>query len=86
MKLNAAKCDYMVFSRSEEDFATRLTINDTKLDRVSESQLLGVWISDDLSWSRNCTEICKKAYSRLPMLTRLKYAGVNMYIRSVTEY
>ena len=39
MKLNAAKCDYMVFSRSEEDFATRLTINDTKLNRVSESKI-----------------------------------------------
>ena len=29
MKLNAAKCEYMIFSRSEEDFATRLVINDT---------------------------------------------------------
>ena len=56
---------------------------------------LGVWISDDLSWSRNCTEICKQAYSRLSILTRLKYVGVNaddlihvyiLYIRSVTEY
>ena len=95
MKLNAAKCDDMIFSRSEENFATRLTINSKKLDRVTESKLLGVWISDDLSWSRNCTEICKQAYSRLPMLTRLKYVGAKMedlidvyvlYIRSVTEY
>ena len=56
---------------------------------------MGLWISDDLSWSNNCTERCKKAYSRLPMLTRLKNVGVNMddlidvyvlNIRSVTEY
>ena len=95
MKLNPAKSNYMIFSRSEEKFATRLTINQTKLDRVKESKLLGVWLRDDLSWSRNCTEICKQAYSRLPMLTRLKYVGVNtddlihiyiLYIRSVTEY
>ena len=59
MRLNAGKCDYMIFSRSEEDFATRLTVNGYKLDRVSVSKILGVWISDDLSWSRNSTEICK---------------------------
>ena len=64
-KLNANKCDYMIFSRSEQDFSTRLTINGTKLDRAEVSKILGVWISDDLSWSRHCTEICKQAYSRL---------------------
>ena len=95
MKLNAGKCDYMIFSRSREDFATRLKVNGAKLDRVSVSKLLGVWISDDLSWSRNSTEICKQAYSRLSMLTRLKYVGVKtedlidvyvLYIRGVTEF
>ena len=95
MKLNAAKCEYMVFSRSEENFATRLAINGTNLDRVHVSKILGVWISDDLSWSRNSAEICKQAYSRLSMITRLKYVGAKtedlldiyiLYIRSVTEY
>ena len=51
MKLNAGKCDYMIFSRSEEDFATRLKVNGAKLERVSVSKLLGVWIRDDLPWS-----------------------------------
>ena len=95
MKLNAGKCDYRIFSRSREDFATRLKVNGAKLDRVSVSKLLGVWINDDLSWSRNSTEICNQAYTRLSMLTRLKYVGVKtedlldvyvLYIRSVTEY
>ena len=85
----------MIFSRSEQDFSTRLTVNGTKLERVEVSKILGLYISDDLSWSRNCTEICKQAYSRLSMLTRLKYVGVPMddliqvyvlYIRSLTEY
>ena len=48
-------------------------------------------ISDDLSWSKNCV----RAYSRLSMLTKLKYVGVKtedlidvylLYIRSITEY
>ena len=52
-------------------------------------------MSDDLSWSRNCQEICIKAYSRLTMLTKLKYVGTSiedlidiyiLYIRSVVEY
>ena len=57
MKLNAAKYEYMIFGTSEEDFATRLVINDTKLDRVNVAKTLGVWISDDLSWARHVTEI-----------------------------
>ena len=60
MKLNQAKCNYMVFSRSKSKFATRLKIDDKAIDRVSVSKLLGIWISDDMSWSRNTQEICKK--------------------------
>jgi hypothetical protein len=95
MMLNESKCNYMIISRSETDFATRLTINNTKLDQISVTKLLGVWISDDMSWSRNCKEISIKAYSRLTMLTKLKYVGVctedlidvyKLFIRSCVEY
>ena len=95
MKLNEEKCKYMAFSRSESKFATRLKINDVNLERVSETKLLGVWISDDLSWTKNCKEICVRAFSRLSMITKLKYVGTSiedlidvyvLYIRSVAEY
>ena len=95
MKLNEAKCHYMIFTRSKTDFTTRLKVNEQKIDRKSICKLLGVWISEDLSWSQNCQQICKKAYSRLSMLTKLKYAGVSvedllniyiLFIRSVAEY
>ena len=95
MKLNEAKCKYMVFSRSKARFATRLTINNTNLEKINVMKILGIWISEDLSWSRNCQEICQKAYSRLSMITKLKYVGVCLedlldiyilFIRSVTEY
>ena len=52
----------MICSRSEEDFATRLTVNETKLDRVNVSKILGVWVRDDLSWSTHCSEKSKQAY------------------------
>ena len=95
MKLNAAKRNYMVFSRSKEKFATRLHIDNTVLERKYSTKILGVWISDDMSWSRNCQETCIKAYSRMSMLTKLKYVGVQkddlidiyvLYIRSIAEY
>ena len=95
MKLNEAKSSYMVFSRSKENFATRLFANNVYLEKLSFTKLLGVWISEDKSWSKNCQEISKKAYSRLSMITKVKYVGFNMedlldiyilFIRSVTEY
>ena len=95
MKLNEAKCNYLIFSRSKEKFSTRLEINGQKLDRIAVTQLVGVWISEDMSWTRNTKEICKKAYARLSLITKLKYVGVKrddlldiyiLFIRSVTEY
>ena len=95
MKLNEAKCNYLVFTRTRENFATRLTVNDVYLERTTVTKLLGVWISEDMSWDRNCKEICKKAYSRLSLITKLKYVGVCeddlldiyiLFIRSIAEY
>ena len=95
VKLNEAKCNYMVFTRSKEDFATRLTVNKCKIDQIPVSKILGVWISVDLSWERNTKEICRKAFSRISMLTKLRYVGVStedlieidiLFIRSVNEY
>ena len=95
VKLNEDKCNYMVFSRAKEDFATRLTINNCKLVRIAVTKILGVWVSEDQSWDRNTKEMCRRAYSRMSMLTKLRYVGVTiedlidiyvLFIRSVTEY
>ena len=95
MKLNPSQCDYMVFSRAQSDFATKLSVKNTTMDKVSVSKILGVWIEDSLGWGKNTTEICVKAYSRVSMLTKLKYIGVKvedlldiyaLFIRSVVEY
>ena len=60
-----------------------------------ETKILGVWLSQDVKWSRQCKEICIKAYSRLSMITKLKYVGIGTqdlvdiythFIRSVIEY
>ena len=40
MKLNEEKCNYMIFTRAQEDFVTRLTVNGCKLDQVSVTKIL----------------------------------------------
>ena len=95
MKLNETKSNYMVFSRSETEIATRLTVNSKTIDRIEEIKLVGVWLTTWLDWVKNTREICKKAYARMTMLTKLKYVGVHtdeliniyiLYIRSLLEY
>ena len=95
MKMNEKKSNYMIFSRSQEKFSTRLALNGVCLKKVNATKLLGVWLTDDLSWSKNCTEICIKAYARLTMITKLKYVGTKiedlidiyiLFIRSIIEY
>ena len=95
MKLNEAKCNYLVFTRTKDKFITRSSMNDIVMDRTPFIKILGVWISEDLTWDKNCKEICKKAYARIGMITKLKYVGVNredlldiykLFIRSVIEY
>ena len=93
--MNEKKSNYMIFSRSQEKFSTRLALNGVCLEKVNATKLLGVWLTDDLSWSKNCTEICIKAYARLTMITKLKYVGTKiedlidiyiLFIRSIIEY
>ena len=95
MQLNGQKSNYMVFSRSDTEFATRLSLNGETIDRIEEIKLLGVWLDTWMDWDKNSREICKKSYARMTMLTKLKYVGVNqedliniyvLYIRSLLEY
>jgi hypothetical protein len=75
MKLKESKTEYMVFSRSREDFATRLTLNGKLIERKHVNKCLGVWLQPDGKWGRNTREITKGAYARIQMLTKLKYSG-----------
>ena len=95
MKMNSDKTKYMVFSRSEKEFATRLTVKGATLERIEETKLVGVWLTTWLDWDKNTRETCKKAYARMTMLTKLKYVGVDtadlihiyiLYVRSLLEY
>ena len=95
MLLNPTKSSFTIFSRSHENFTTRLLLNNQSIDRKSVFKLCGVYFTENLTWAENTNQICRRAYSRLPMLSKLKYAGVKtedlldiycLFIRSITEY
>ena len=56
MSINVTKTNYMLFTRSKTNFATRLTMNGMKIDQIKEQKLCGVWISDNLKWEKNSRE------------------------------
>ena len=95
MKLNVNKTKYMVlnFTRNHQ-FVTRLHLEGHLLNQVHQARLLGVIISDDLTWKANTDHIVKKAYKRMSILTNLFKFSVpqqelvhiyTLYIRSVVE-
>ena len=57
MTINVSKTNYMLFTRSKTNFATRLNVNGEKIDQVKQQKVLGVWITDDLKWEKNSREL-----------------------------
>ena len=45
-------------------------MNDKNIEVVKETKLLGTYITDDLKWNKNTSEIVKKANKRMPILTK----------------
>ena len=76
MVLNESKSKYILFNQAQADFNTRLLMNNTKLDQVQEIRLLGVLLTEDLSFDRNTEDICARAFAKISLLTKLKYVGV----------
>ncbi len=52
-----------------------LTINGATVERVSSTKFLGVYITEDLSWTNNTAALAKKAQQRLYFLRKLRRAS-----------
>ena len=85
----------MIFSWSNQEIETQLSLNNTTLYPIEEQKILGFWFSSFLHWKRNTDEICRKAYSRVHLITKLKNIGTKgtdlinnfkMYILPLLEY
>ena len=71
MKLNVKKTKSIIFNFSKNyQFSTKLSVKNEKIEIVKETKLLGTFITDDLKWNKNTSEIVKKAYKRMQLLNR----------------
>ena len=67
----------MLFNKSRKfDFPPEIMFSDgSQLNVISEVQLVGVMITDDLSWNKNTLFICSKARVKLWILRRMINLG-----------
>ena len=93
-KLNVSKSNIMIFNFNDNQFTTRLYMENTPLEVITETKLLGTIVTSDLKWSRNTESLVKRAYSRMQILHKLNSFHVDrqdlkviyiLYIRSVLE-
>ena len=78
MELNHKKCKQMVISflKYKGSDKNQIFVAGNPVEIVSSFKLLGVWISNDLSWNTHVDMVLKKANSRLYALRLLKKALV----------
>ena len=76
MMINFPKTKFLLFNPTKiYDFIPELTMDGHEIETVEEMKLLGLIITNDLSWTRNTEEMTRKGYSRLWMVKRLLGLG-----------
>ena len=80
MKINNSKTKVMKFTRSTGyDFPLEVSFSDnTHLEQVKDTKLLGIIISDSLKWDMNTEYICKRAKCKLFLLRNMMRRGLNI--------
>ena len=97
MRLNPTKCRELVvnFLQNQPSSLSPLQLSGTTIQRMSTYKILGVHISEDLTWNMHTDYVFKEANKRLYAFKLLKKSGVatedlvKIYcslIRSVLEY
>ena len=83
----------MIFNKSRKsDFPPELKFTDgTKLEVISQIKLVGLIISDNLSWHENTLYICRKARTKLWIIRRMKSLSLSheqifdVYCKEITS-
>ena len=97
MRLNPNKCRELIinFLQIQPAPVSELQLMDSAVKRVNSYKILGVHVSDDLTWNTHIDNLFKKANLHLYALRILKKSGVAVddlvkifcaLIRSVLEY
>ncbi len=96
MKLNSTKTKEMTITFKKNPVPTPpLIYNNNIIERVHEFKLLGIWISDTLSWRHHVNQIHAKSSQRLYFMRQLRRCGLSCHdmvkfyrtiIRPILEY
>ena len=86
LNLNAKKCKQMVITRKKHPSSpVNLILDGKALEMVNAYRYLGVWITNDLSWTKQIEENCKKAnqkrilYRRFYQYCSTSVLKINVY-------
>ena len=90
MKINQTKTKVMLFNRATSlDFQPSIHIENSLLDVVEETKLLGVIVSSNLKWSKHVNYIRRKCFAKMWGIRRIKELGASIkdmlevYIRQI---
>ena len=96
MIINEGKCNIITFNFSKYNTAPlNLKLNEKILQPVDKIKLLGVYLTSDLKWTTNTSNICSKVNQRLYLIGKLKHFGLQKeelilawtsMLRPITEY
>ena len=69
LQLNAAKCKYMTISRKHSPpLNYQLSILNHRMEKVTEFKYLGVWLSDNMSWSTHIEKSSTRALKQVGLI------------------
>jgi hypothetical protein len=72
LHVNASKSSCMVLSTRHNVGDINITINDDSINVDNDVKYLGVYVSNDLSWDKHISNVCRKLGHGLQILRRLQ--------------
>ena len=80
MKINSEKSKEMIISFTQDvnfrNYVPNIVIESKPVEQVDHVKLLGVTLSNDLTWKKHVDNIVKKASKRVYLMYQLKRAGI----------
>ena len=93
INFNAKKSKNMIFSKKEIVNPPQILLNDTPVERVFHHKHLGIYLTSNLDWSMQVSQVCLKANRKLSVLRTVKFLSrpildllYKTIVRSVIDY
>ena len=96
MIINESKCHSITFNFSKNNIPPQnLMLNGNIIKPETKIKLLGVYLTSDLKWTENTSNICSKINRKLYLINKLKYFGLQKeelvtawksILRPISEY